>query len=199
MNFGAESPLVAEVAEPSDEVLVAEAQRGQGLALDRLLRRHHPELARLLWRFAHSTVELDDLTQETFLRVLRGLPRWQPDRPFAHWLRRIAVNVGRDHYRREAKRRRWLVEPPPTAEGEAVAPAAEMIDTAPDPAARAVANEVKALLAQLPPDDRTLLILHHLEGWDFAEIGRHLGWSTPLARLRAFRARRRLRGLLENP
>jgi hypothetical protein len=49
--------------EPSDEALVAAAQSGQGIALDRLLRRHHPELARLLWRFARNSADLDDLAR----------------------------------------------------------------------------------------------------------------------------------------
>jgi RNA polymerase sigma-70 factor (ECF subfamily) len=191
--------------EPSDEALVAAAQAGRGADLDRLLRRHHPELSRLLWRFARNSADLDDLVQETFLRVLRALPRWRPDQPFLHWLRRIAVNVGRDHYRREATRRRWTAEPLRPADDHqdaadaASAPALEAVDSAPDPAARAAADEIKATLARLPPDDRTLLTLHHLEGWDFATIGRHFGWPAPLARLRAFRARRRLRALLENP
>ncbi len=44
-----------------------------------------------------------------------------------------------------------------------------------------------------------MLTLHHLEGWDFATIAAQLGWPAPLARLRAFRARQRLRALLENP
>ena len=186
--------------EPSDEALVAAAQSGQGIALDRLLRRHHPELARLLWRFARNSADLDDLVQETFLRVLRGLPRWHPDQPFLHWLRRIAVNVGRDHYRRDATRRRWTTEPiRPSSEASNATPSFEAADPAPDPAARAAAAEVKAALDLLPPDDRTLLTLHHLEGWDFATIGRHLGWPSALTRLRAFRARRRLRDLLVNP
>jgi RNA polymerase sigma-70 factor (ECF subfamily) len=190
--------------EPSDEALVAAAQSGQGIALDRLLRRHHPELARLLWRFARNSADLDDLVQETFLRVLRALPRWRPDQPFLHWLRRIAVNVGRDHYRRDATRRRWTTEPLRPADDNTDAaspnaPAPEAADPAPDPAARAAAAEIKAALDLLPPDERTLLTLHHLEGWDFATIGRHLGWPSALTRLRAFRARRRLRTLIENP
>ncbi len=191
-------PALESDDEPSDEALVAAAQAGRGADLDRLLRRHHPELSRLLWRFARQPAELDDLVQETFLRVLRGLPRWRPDQPFVHWLRRIAVNVGRDHHRREATRRRWTAEPAQAASGESTPPL-EPVDPAPDPAARAAAEEFKNLLAHLPPDDRTVLTLHHLEGWDFATIGRQLGWPAPLARLRAFRARQRLRALLENP
>ena len=75
---------------------------------------------------------------------------------------------------------------------------AEAADRAPDPAARAAANEVKAILAQLPPDDRTLLTLHHLEGWGLAQIAAQFGWTLTATKLRAWRARRRLRALLSS-
>lgn len=175
---------------PSDEILVGAAQRGDRGALDALVRRHHQEVARLMWRFARRAADLDDLVQEVFVRIVRGLPGWRAERPFLHWLRRIAVNTGRDHCRREAVRRRWAVEPSPDPD-EAVAPGT-------DPAARLAADEAKALLARLPPDDRTLLTLHYLEGWEFARIGELLGWSGPATKLRAFRARRRLQSLLKN-
>jgi RNA polymerase sigma-70 factor, ECF subfamily len=182
---------------PVDELLVERARQGDRTALDQLVRRHQPEVARLLWRFARRHADLDDLVQDVFLRVVRALPRWQPHQPFVHWLRRVTVNVGRDHCRREAVRRRWLSEPDAQPSGDS-RPAAEALEPSADPAARAAAEEAKELLSRLPPDDRTLLTLHHLEGWDFATIGRHLGWSAPVTKLRAFRARRRLRSLLNN-
>lgn len=179
---------------PGDEALAAAAQAGDRAALDALVRRHHAEVTRLMWRFVRRPADLDDLVQEVFVRLVRGLPRWRADRPFLHWLRRIAVNTGRDHCRREAVRRRWAAEPsadPATPPPEAIAPAT-------DPAARLAAEEAKALLARLPPDDRTLLTLHYLEGWEFARIGELLGWSGPATKLRAFRARRRLQALLKH-
>ena len=185
--------------EPSDSTvaddaqLVRRAQAGELGALDELARRHHGEVARLLWRFARRTSDLDDLVQDVFVRVVRALPQWRAEQPFLHWLRRIAVNVGRDYCRREAVRRRWQVEPD---NSESAPP--EALATGADPAARAAANEIKTWLAMLPPDDCTVLTLHYLEGWDFAEIGRELGWSRPLAKLRAFRARRRLQALLQD-
>lgn len=192
-----ESDAMPESApEPVDELLVDRARQGDLAALDQLVRRHQPEVSRLLWRFARRHADLDDLVQEVFLRVVRALPRWQPHQPFVHWLRRVTVNVGRDHCRREVVRLRWLAEPVSSPDGSA-SPAPEATDLSADPSACAAAREAKELLARLPPDDRTLLTLHHLEGWDFATIGRHLGWSAPVTKLRAFRARRRLRSLLE--
>lgn len=162
--------------------------------MDQLVVRHHAAVARLLWRFARTKPELDDLVQDTFLRMVRGLPGWRAEQPFAHWLLRIATNIGRDHFRREAVRKRWAAEPVPREDDDAPLP--EAVDPAPDPAARAAANEIKALLTKLPPDDRTILTLFHLEGWGLAQIAAQFGWTVTATKLRAWRARRQLRALL---
>ncbi len=182
-------------SEPTDEEWVQLAQTGDRSALEKLVRRHQPEVSRLLWRFASRPADLDDLVQEVFLRVVRSLPDWRAEQPFLHWLRRITVNLGRDYCRKESVRRRWT--PAQDPDPEVAAP--EAVEPGADPAARAAAAEAKALLAHLAPDDRTLLTLHYLEGWEFARIGQHLGWSAPVTKLRAFRARRRLRALLSAP
>ncbi|HLP02635.1 MAG TPA: sigma-70 family RNA polymerase sigma factor [Opitutaceae bacterium] len=181
-------------SDPDDAALVAAAQAGDRAALDALVRRHHGEVTRLMWRFARRRADLEDLVQDVFVRLVRALPSWRAEQPFLHWLRRVAVNAGRDHCRREAVRSRWAAAP----SADPDAPPPEAIAPGTDPAARLAADEAKALLAHLPPDDRTLLTLHYLEGWEFARIGELLGWSGPATKLRAFRARRRLQSLLKN-
>lgn len=182
-------------ARPSDQELAQRAQLGELTALDALVLRHQSSIASLLWKFTRTRADLDDLVQETFLRVVRSLGQWKPDRPFEHWLRRIAVNTGRDYCRRQSVRRRWLSEPS-TTDNDAV-PQPEAVDPGSDPAARAAASEAKEILAQLPPDDRALLTLFHLDGWDLPGIARDFGWTHTATKLRAWRARQRLRALLE--
>ena len=115
-----------------------------------------------------------------------------------HWLRRVTVNAGRDYCRRQAVRRRWTVDPAHASNDPDAAPP-EAVDPGPDPAARAAADEVKAILATLPPDDDALLTLHHLEGWPLADIARQFGWTLAATKLRAWRARARLRTRLQTP
>lgn len=166
--------------------------------MDLLVRRHSPAVTRLLWKFVRTPSDLEDLVQDTFLRMVRGLPRWRSEQPISHWILRIAANTGRDYCRRHAVRRRWMVEPnhDTAADGGGRPPAPEAPDPGSDPAARAAANEVKQLLERLPADDRAVLILHHLQGWDLNEIARQFGWTHTATKLRAWRARRRLRDLL---
>lgn len=187
----AETPDSQTAVPVADAVLVAQAVAGDRDAAQVLVLRHRESVTRLLWRFARHRSDLDDLVQDCFLRMLRGLPDWEPRQPFGHWLLRIASNTGRDYFRRQAARRKNIVEP--LAEEE---PASDAPDPGGDPAARAAANEVKDLLAQLPADDRTLLTLHHLEGWNLEQIAGQFGWTLTATKLRAWRARRRLRTLL---
>lgn len=174
-----------------DSSLAEQAKAGDLEAMNQLVTEHHAAITRLLWRFARSHADLEDLVQETFLRMVRGLPGWRGQQPFVHWLLRIATNAGRDYFRRQTVRRRWLVEP----QSETDDPP-EAVDPAADPAARAAANEVKRLLAHLSPDDRAILTLHHLEGWGLADIAKQFGWTHTATKLRAWRARRQLRTLL---
>jgi RNA polymerase sigma-70 factor (ECF subfamily) len=190
----ADTPVAASVAVDSDADCAERARNGDRAAMQILVERHQAAVARLLWRFVKTRTDLDDLVQDTFLRMVRGLPNWRGDQPFVHWLLRIATNTGRDYFRRQVVRRRWTVEPSPTT-GDLPEP--EAIDPGGDPASRSAANEVKTLLGQLPADDRTLLTLHHLEGWSLAHIAAQFGWTVTATKLRAWRARRRLRALFQ--
>lgn len=178
----------------ADASWAARARAGEVAAMQELVLRHQAAVARLLWRFARTRADLDDLVQETFLRMVRGIPDWRPAQPFARWLLRIATNVGRDYFRRQAVRRRWTAELATSPAGELLP---EPVEPGADPAARAAANEVKAMLAQLSPDEQTLLTLHYLEGWPLADIAAQFGWTVTATKLRAWRARRQLRHLLQ--
>lgn len=182
------------VSAQSDAGCALRARAGDRAATELLVERHQAAVARLLWRFVRTQADLDDLVQDTFLRMVRGLPGWRAEQPFAHWLLRIATNVGRDYFRRQSIRRRHMVDP---GSADPDHPEPEAIDPGADPAARAAANEAKALLAKLPPDDRALLTLFHLEGWGLAQIAAQFGWTVTATKLRAWRARRTLRSLLE--
>ena len=185
-------------ADDPDLAWARRAQEGERRAIEELVLRHQDAVARLLWRFARNKPDLEDLVQETFLRMVRGLPQWRSKQPFLHWLMRIATNTGRDYFRRQSVRRRYFAEPILEGNDGESRPGPEAVDPAGDPVARAAANEVKDLLSSLPPNERALLTLHHLEGWKLADVARHFGWTLTATKLRAWRARRHLLTLLKN-
>jgi RNA polymerase sigma-70 factor (ECF subfamily) len=187
--------MSASVSPDPDLPLIRQAQAGDKEAFDQIIVRHQSTMTALLHRFAPSQADLEDLVQETFVKAWKGLPAWQPEKPFLHWLKRIAVRCGLEFYRRQ-KCSPWsrLVEP--RADGRD--PLDDLPATTSDADQhRQALGEAQFLLSLLPPEDRALLTLLHLEQMPLAEIAQHFGWSRINAKVKAFRARQRLKAILQ--
>jgi RNA polymerase sigma-70 factor, ECF subfamily len=184
---------VEEIQELEDLEKVNLAKAGKLEAFDLLVLRHQGMVSALLFRFAGQRADLEDLVQETFIRAFRNLKSWQPDKPFSHWLKRIAVNVGRDYYRHNRSAAKRFTDS--TSEDiEAVASPSSEPGTF---SSAGCTQEAQWLLAKLKPDDRTLLTLHYLNGMRLREIAEHLGWSISKTKVRSLRAKRKLQKILE--
>jgi len=137
----------------------------------------------------------EDLAQEVFVRFFEKLGSYDGRAPLAHWLSRIAVNVCIDALRAEARRPelRWadLTE----AEVEALtATLADREATAPE--ATAAGDLAAKLLDSLDAKDRLIVQMLDLEGRSVREVREVTGWHETLIRVRALRARRKLRNML---
>jgi RNA polymerase sigma-70 factor (ECF subfamily) len=164
-----------------DEIrLVRAALDGAPDAFSELVRLHERRVFRLVGRFFRRREDVEDVAQEVFLTAWRKLRTYRAESPFEHWLTRICLNRCYDHLRKGA----------PAARDLGVEPTA----TAGDPTA---GIEVERLLAALAPADRFILLLLHGEGLTVAEIAGRLGWTQVNVKVRAHRARNRLRRLLE--
>lgn len=163
-----------------ETALVEASRRGDREAFGELVRRHQGHVFRLAARLLRRPEEVEDVAQETFLRAWTKLASYRADAPFEHWLTRICLRCSYDRLRRPLDR-----EPALTV--EPVAPS-------PDPDVRL---EVERLLAELKPADRMILLLLDGEGWSVAEIAARLGWTEVNVKVRAHRARKRLRRRLE--
>lgn len=174
--------------------LVRQAQAGDLEAFDQIIRRHQATVGALLYRFAPSRADLEDLVQETFVKAWRALATWRAEKPFLHWLKRIAVRCGLDYYRRRKTSPLALTVGPDDEGNNPV----DFLPAAPSPndPERDALDEAALLLSHLPPEDRALLTLLHLEQMPLAEIAEHFGWSRVNAKVRAFRARQRLKTIL---
>jgi RNA polymerase sigma-70 factor (ECF subfamily) len=141
----------------TDEDLMAAVAAGDGRALEELCRRYERPLYQFLFRHTGGR-DIDDLYQDTWLRVVRAAGRFDPQRRFSTWLFQIAVNLSRDWHRR----------PPP----ETVDPIALDTDSrnvAPRDAmvASEAALDARRLLADLPEAQRAVVILRYFH--DFSE------------------------------
>jgi RNA polymerase sigma-70 factor (ECF subfamily) len=88
-----------------DRELVERFQNGEKSAFDELVKRHYAETFSLYMRMAGDEMLADDLCQETYLRVYRGLTRFRNESAFSTWLYRISVNVANSHFRKENSER----------------------------------------------------------------------------------------------
>jgi RNA polymerase sigma-70 factor (ECF subfamily) len=176
----------------SDAACVDGVRRGDAEAAEALVRRFEPQVRRLVRAHRPRAVPEDDLVQEVFLAVFSRLDHYRvrDGIPFAHWLSRLTINLCRDALRSERRRRPAQSLSPETLQwiGSLVAEPAPPVDEV--LAARAA---VEALLAQLPPDDRLLLTLLSLEERSLEEVAALTGQNRTALKVRAFRARRRLR------
>jgi RNA polymerase sigma-70 factor (ECF subfamily) len=164
-------------SEQSDEDLVTGVARGDARALELLCRRWERPLYSFLSRQTGGR-DVDDLFQDTWLRVVRSAHRFDPRRRFSTWLFQIAVNRCRDWHRR----------PPP----DPVDPA-DHAGSAPAPAGTSDARlDAERLLAALPENQRTAVILRYFHDCDEEDVARILRIPRGTVKSRLHHAMRRM-------
>jgi RNA polymerase sigma-70 factor (ECF subfamily) len=188
----------ADAAAPFDLVACLRGVRERDQdAARRLVEHLYPQVIRIVRAHLPRRVLEEDLAQEVFMKMFTRLEQYQGAVPFPHWVSRIAVTTCIDHLRAQKRRPefRWADLPEKEAE---VLDHVLTSDAAPEAGEALAAKElVGKLLDQLKPDDRLVLQLLDLEQKTLVEIRALTGWNTTLIKVRAFRARRKLRTLFE--
>ena len=165
---------------------------GNSAACTELLQRYQPEIARQMWRFTRNRATQEVLVQEVLVEAYLSLRHYRRQGvPFLHWLRCIATRVGYRHWKHEARRRKHLsLEGVDTPSPQATdAPEAEAIQAA------ALLHD---LLARLPAPDRLVLTLVYFEECSLKDIADRAGWNIAIVKMRVYRARNRLRKMIED-
>jgi RNA polymerase sigma-70 factor (ECF subfamily) len=156
---------------------------GDEAAFGRLIDRHEPAIAAQMSRLCRDPMVCEELVQDVFVKAYFSLAGYRGEAPFVHWLRRIASRVAFD-YCRQASRR---PAPLPLEDWDQVKREPEKLD--------AVKAEelLQGLLAGLGPEDRLVLTMIYLEGCSAEEVAERTGWNPGAVRMRASRAREKLR------
>ena len=179
----------ARPSEPLDEVTLRRAQRGDQRAWRDLVERFQRPVHALIWRLlaGRSRHRVEDLTQETFVRVLRALPRFDPAGPasLSTWILTIATRLTLNELRR----------PEPTGLDDEPA-AAERTDA--DAERRRLGAAIANGVATLPDAQRAVLVLREYHDLDYAEIADVLELDVGTVKSRLSRARAALRDHLTN-
>ena len=165
-----------------------------------LVERLYPLVIRIVRSHLPRRTAEEDLAQEIFVKLFGRLEQYEARAgvPFEHWVSRLAVRSCLDALRSERRRPelRWS----DLSEEERVWLDFMVTETstAPDGPSLGARELVDKLLAQLPPADRLVIRLLDLEQRSVKEIARQVGWSETLVKVRAFRARRKLRAAAES-
>lgn len=171
-------------------------QRDQ-VAARELVDHLYPLVIRIVRSRLPRRVAEEDLAQDIFLKMFTRLDQYQGHVPFPHWVSRIAVTTCIDQLRAQQRRPefRWA----DLSEKEAEVLDTVLTDDGAVGAGEALAARelVDKLLAQLKPEDQMVIRLLDLEQKSMVEISAHTGWNIALIKVRAFRARRKLRKLFE--
>jgi RNA polymerase sigma-70 factor (ECF subfamily) len=203
--------------ERDDGVLVDAVRRGDEAAFVALIDRYHPSLIRIATLFVRDYGVAEEVAQDTWIGVLRGLDRFQGRSSFRTWLFSILANQAR---RRGERERRMVpfsaLSRPAGDDGEPAVPPEHFLplgdewaghwanEFSPWPGSpeevllsTEARREIEAAIAALPPNQRTVITLRDVEGWDASEVCNVLGLTATNQRVLLHRARSRVRRALE--
>lgn len=186
-----------------DADLVARVQQGDKKAFDLLVLKYQRKIMRLVSRMVRDQAEIEDVTQEAFIKAYRALPQFRGESAFYTWLYRIAINTARNwlasNQRRPSSPSEFQNE-----EGETFNETDNLTDNnnpESELASREIAETVNATIESLPEDLRTAIVLREIEGMSYEDIAQTMNCPIGTVRSRIFRAREaiaaKLRPLLD--
>jgi RNA polymerase sigma-70 factor (ECF subfamily) len=181
--------------ERTEAELIAAVLKGDAASFEPLVERYSPRVFATARRYARRESEVEDIVQEVWLKAFQKLGSFRGEAPFEHWLMRLAVRTCYDFLRGHQRNRessfsdfsepeddwleRFMQEPESAAENAAAAK-----------------QLVERLLEHLSPPARLIITLLEIEDRSVKEISKLTGWSVPLVKVRAFRARAEMRKVL---
>ena len=205
-NAAADADAISENDEsidgPGDAELVQRSQGGDLEAFDLLVTRHRGRIYAMIMNMIHNDADAWDLTQDTFVKAWKALPRFAARAQFFTWLYRIAHNVTYDWLRKRGNRidKAEFDESVDAGGFEASAPTAPRAVPAPDAGAERseIRQRIDDAIAQLSPDHREVILLKEVEGFSYQEIADTVECSLGTVMSRLHYARKKLQQILND-
>lgn len=179
--------LVSDEPRDAEREFIRRAQARDAAAFEHLYRTHVRHVYAVCLRMTANVTRAEELTQKSFLTVWEKLPLFRGESAFSTWLHRLAVNTVLADLRAEQRRtaRVFGTDDPSIHE----------TPTTPPPAG--IRLDLEQAIAGLPPQARTVFILHDVEGWQHNEIADKLGVATGTTKAQLHRARKLLQEALQ--
>ena len=175
--------------EPDDDELIARYVDGDARAFDLLVDRYERRVYAVALRMTGNPEDARDVVQEVFLSAMRALRRFRGEAKLSTWFHRVTINAALDVGRKRSRRPVTALDAVPDRASDDPGP-----DEAAEMAARAQA--VHAALARISEDHRSVIVLHDLQGLDYAEVASALDVPVGTVKSRIHRARAELARLL---
>jgi RNA polymerase sigma-70 factor, ECF subfamily len=178
--------------EPSDGEVIAAVLAGETASFEHLVKRYSPRVFATARRYARRESEVEDIVQEVWSKAFQKLRTFRGEAPFEHWLMRMAVRTCYDFLRAHQRSRESTFSELAKNESDWL----ERFAAAPESQsehAEAARQLVQRVLDQLSPAARLIITLLEIEERSVKEIAALTGWSVPLVKVRAFRARAEMR------
>jgi RNA polymerase sigma-70 factor (ECF subfamily) len=169
---------------PDDAQLVAACRRGESRAMEALYHQYKRRVFGLVYRIVGAS-DAEEVAQDVFVRVFRGLPQFRGDSALGTWIYRLAVNAALSQVARRSRRSE--------VSDEALAQVASPADIRRDPR---LAERVEAAMADLPAGYRAILVLHDVEGLSHEECAAILDCRVGTCKSQLHKARGKMRELL---
>lgn len=182
--------------EDEDVQLMLAFQRGDESAFAKLVQRNQSNVFAVIYRFLGDQSDVEDLTQEVFLRVYRTVKRYSPTAKFSTWLYRIAANLSLNAIRAKSKVKIAQLEMPDDGDGDGFY--REVADPGGDRPfdhldGQELQEKIAAAVAELPENQRIAIILNKYEHMSYDQIAEVLGCSMMAVKSLLSRARSNLR------
>ena len=181
--------------EPSEAELIAAVLKGDAASFEPLVQKYSPRIFATARRYARRESEVEDIVQEVWMKAFQKLKSFRAEAPFEHWLMRLAVRTCFDFLRGHQRNRESAFSELSEPEHDWLERFVNQPAAAPEDA-EAARQLVQRILEQLSPSARLVITLLEIEDRSVKEISKLTGWSVPLVKVRAFRARAEMRKIL---
>ncbi len=181
--------------ERTEAELIAAVLKGDTASFEPLIQKYSPRVFATARRYARRDSEVEDIVQEVWLKGFHKLNTFRGDAPFEHWLMRLAVRTCYDFLRGHQRNREASFSDLSEPENDWLERFAAKPESASENA-DAARQLVERILEQMSPPARLIITLLEIEDRSVKEISTLTGWSIPLVKVRAFRARAEMRKIL---
>lgn len=180
----------------TDSELIKAVLAGETSSFEPLIARYQPRVFATARKYARRETEVEDIVQEVFMKAFTKLGTFRGESPFEHWLMRLTVRTCYDYLRAHQRNREQILAEITDEEVQWLEKVSSTVDPAAQDSAAAARLVIHKLLEHLSPESRLIIQLLEIEEKSLKEIAQLTGWSIPMIKVRAFRARAAMRKVL---